>query len=101
MTYCLALRLEDGLVFLGDTRTNAGVDNVSTYRKVHLFQPGPDRFFVLESAGNLATTQEVLDRIDQDLTDPGAPESLATVESPVRGGAVRRAAEPGGRRLAP
>jgi len=79
MTYCLALRLSEGLVFLGDTRTNAGVDNVSTYRKVHLFQPAPDRFFVLESAGNLATTQEVLDRIDHDLTDPGAHESLATV----------------------
>jgi putative proteasome-type protease len=79
MTYCLAIRLEAGLVFLGDSRTNAGVDNVSTYRKVHLFQPDPDRFFVLESAGNLATTQEVLDRINQDLTDPGARESLATV----------------------
>ncbi|MGA2836386.1 MAG: 20S proteasome subunit A/B [Acidimicrobiales bacterium] len=79
MTYCLSMRLEEGLIFLGDTRTNAGVDNVSTYRKVHLFQPAPDRIFVLESAGNLATTQEVLDRIDHDLTDPGAHESLATV----------------------
>jgi putative proteasome-type protease len=80
MTYCLAIRLQEGLVFLGDTRTNAGVDNVSIYRKVHLFRPAPDRFFVLESAGNLATTQEVLDRINQDLGDPGAPESLATVD---------------------
>jgi putative proteasome-type protease len=79
MTYCLALRLEEGLVFLSDTRTNAGVDNVSTYRKLHLFQPGPDRVFVLQSAGNLATTQQVLDRINQDLSDPGAAESLATV----------------------
>jgi putative proteasome-type protease len=79
MTYCLAMRLHDGLIFLGDTRTNAGVDNVSTYRKVHLFQPTPDRLFVLESAGNLATTQEVLDRIEHDLTDPGAHQSLATV----------------------
>ncbi len=79
MTYCLSLRLREGLIFLGDTRTNAGVDNVSTYRKVHLFQPAPDRLFVLESAGNLATTQEVLDRIEHDLTDPGAHESLATV----------------------
>jgi putative proteasome-type protease len=79
MTYCLSLRLQEGLIFLGDTRTNAGVDNVSTYRKVHVFQPGPDRIFVLESAGNLATTQEVLDRIDRDLGDPDAGESLATV----------------------
>ena len=79
MTYCIALRLEDGLVFLADTRTNAGVDNVGTYRKLHVVRPAPDRVFVLESAGNLATTQEVLDRIDRDLAAPGDHESLATV----------------------
>ena len=64
MTYCLALRLEDSLVFLSDTRTNAGIDNIGTYRKLHVLRPAPDRVFVLESAGNLATTQEVLDRIE-------------------------------------
>ena len=79
MTYCLALRLDDGLVFLADTRTNAGVDNVSTYRKLHVLRPAPDRVFVLESAGSLATTHEVLDRIDRDLATPGDHESLATV----------------------
>ena len=63
MTYCLAMRLDEGLLFLSDTRTNAGVDNVSTYRKLHVFRPADDRLFVLQSAGNLATTQEVLDRI--------------------------------------
>jgi putative proteasome-type protease len=78
MTYCLALRLDEGLVFLADTRTNAGVDDVSTYRKQHVLRPAPDRVFVLESAGSLATTQEVLDRIHRDLT--GGSESLATVD---------------------
>jgi putative proteasome-type protease len=78
VTYCLALRLDEGLVFLADTRTNAGVDNVSSYRKQHILRPAPDRVFVIESAGNLATTQEVLDRIARDLTS-GATESLATV----------------------
>lgn len=78
MTYCIAMRLDEGLVFLADTRTNAGVDNVSTYRKLHVFRPGDDRLFVLESAGNLATTQEVLDRIGFDLENQ-APLSLATV----------------------
>ena len=79
MTYCLALRLHEGLVFLADTRTNAGVDNVGSYRKLHLIRPTPERVFVIESAGSLATTQQVLDRINRDLgTEDG--ESLATVE---------------------
>jgi putative proteasome-type protease len=78
LTYCLALRLRDGLVFLADTRTNAGVDNVGTYRKMHVMQPAPDRLFVIESAGSLATTQEVLDRMERDLAGEGL-ESLATV----------------------
>lgn len=78
MTYCLALRFDEGLFFLSDTRTNAGVDNVSTYRKLHVLKPADDRVFVIQSAGNLATTQEVLDRISRDLT--GGGESLATVD---------------------
>ena len=80
MTYCLALRLDEGLVFLSDTRTNAGVDNISTYRKLHVLQPRADRFFTIQSAGNLATTQEVLDRIDRDLATDGDHETLATVQ---------------------
>jgi len=79
MTYCLALRLDQGLIFLADTRTNAGVDNIGTYRKLHVLPVGADRVFVLESAGNLATTQEVLDRIERELAAPGDRESLATV----------------------
>jgi putative proteasome-type protease len=79
MTYCLAMRLDEGLVFLADTRTNAGVDNVSAYRKLHVLHAGDDRAFVLQSAGNLATTQEVLDKIDRDLHDPSIAVSLATV----------------------
>jgi putative proteasome-type protease len=73
------MRLSEGLLFMSDTRTNAGVDNVSTYRKLHVRQPSPDRLFVLQSAGSLATTHQVLDRIDADLAG-GASESLATVD---------------------
>jgi putative proteasome-type protease len=79
VTYCLALRLDEGLVLLSDTRTNAGVDNVGNYRKLHVLHPGEDRVFVLQSAGSLATTHEVLDRVDADLSAPGDHESLATV----------------------
>src|SRR4029077_1771313 len=77
MTYCLAMRLDEGLLFLSDTRTNAGVDNVSTYRKLHVFRPDDDRLFVLQSAGSLATTHEVLDQIAADLS--GSGDSLGTV----------------------
>jgi len=78
MTYCLAMRLHEGLVFLSDTRTNAGVDNIGTYRKQHVISPSADRVFVIESAGNLATTQEVLDRTRRDLATDGFGDGLAT-----------------------
>jgi putative proteasome-type protease len=67
MTYCVAFLLDAGLVFASDSRTNAGVDYISTYSKMHVFQPAPDRLFVLLAAGNLATTQAVLNRIQRDL----------------------------------
>jgi putative proteasome-type protease len=75
----MALRLDEGLIFLSDTRTNAGVDNVGTYRKLHVLRAADDRLFVLQSAGSLATTHEVLDRITADLQAPGEHESLATI----------------------
>jgi putative proteasome-type protease len=63
------MRLDEGLVFLSDTRTNAGLDNISTYRKLHLFRPAADRLLVLQSAGNLATTQEVQSPVLAELRD--------------------------------
>jgi putative proteasome-type protease len=77
MTYCLAIKVDEGLVFASDSRTNAGVDHVSTYSKMHAFN-WSDRFFVLLSSGNLATTQAVVKRIRADAEDAGAP-SLRTV----------------------
>ncbi|PKM22013.1 MAG: peptidase [Gammaproteobacteria bacterium HGW-Gammaproteobacteria-14] len=60
MTYCVAMRLSSGMVFLADSRTNAGVDHIATFRKLHSFcQPG-ERLIVMMSSGNLATTQSVL-----------------------------------------
>lgn len=70
MTYCVAMYLQEGLVFASDSRTNAGVDYITTYSKMHVFQPNPDRLFVLLSAGNLATTQEVINHIQRDLDYP-------------------------------
>ena len=60
MTYCVALAVNDGLVFLSDTRTNAGVDHVSAFRKMQIFEQPGERVLVLMSAGNLAITQAVV-----------------------------------------
>jgi putative proteasome-type protease len=59
MTYCVAARLDAGLVFLSDSRTNAGVDQISTFRKMTVFEHPGERMLVLLSAGNLAVTQAV------------------------------------------
>jgi putative proteasome-type protease len=60
MTYCVSMLLDTGLVFLSDSRTNAGVDQISTFRKTTVFERPGDRVLVLMSAGNLAITQGVL-----------------------------------------
>lgn len=69
MTYCVAFLLRDGLVLASDSRTNAGVDYISTYSKMHIFRPAPDRIFVIMAAGNLGTTQAVLNRIRRHLDE--------------------------------
>ena len=75
MTYCIGYWLEKGLVLASDSRTNAGVDYISTYSKMHVFQPSPDRLFVLLAAGSLATTQAVVNWIRRDLDRPADLES--------------------------
>ena len=85
MTYCVGFLLESGLVFASDSRTNAGVDYISSYSKMHVFQPAPDRLFVLMAAGNLGTTQAVLNRIRRDLALDEAA-AAATMVSEVNDG---------------
>jgi putative proteasome-type protease len=69
MTYCIAVTVKDGLVLTSDSRTNAGIDNVSVYGKMHALPTAADRTIVLLSAGNLATTQAVLDKLLRDMKD--------------------------------
>jgi putative proteasome-type protease len=59
MTYCVGIKLNAGLVFLSDSRTNAGVDNISTFRKMIVYEKPGDRFMVLLTAGNLSISQSV------------------------------------------
>ena len=86
MTYCVAMAVEQGLVFLSDTRTNAGVDHISTSRKMAVFEEPGERVLVLLVAGNLAITQAVL----QVLTEPqdAARTTLWTVPTMVEAARV-------------
>lgn len=77
MTYCVAINVDQGLVFCSDSRTNAGMDNVGTYSKMHTFHWDGNRSFVLLSAGNLATTQAVVKRLNQDVSSGVTPNLLS------------------------
>ena len=80
MTYCVAIKTENGLVFASDSLTNAGIDHVSTYSKMHTFVQSGERMFVLLSSGNLATTQGVVQQLRSDCSN-GADICLSTVQS--------------------
>jgi len=79
MTYCIAASINEGLILVSDSRTNAGIDNVSTHGKMHAFDTADDRKIVLLCAGNLATTQAVLEQLHRDKIK-NAPTNLNTVE---------------------
>lgn len=71
MTYCVGMRLNAGLVFMSDTRTNAGLDNIATARKMHTWEVPGDRVITLMTAGNLATTQSVIGLLEERTKSPG------------------------------
>lgn len=79
MTYCVAIRLETGLVLASDSLTSAGVDDLSLYSKMHRFDTSDDRFIVLLSAGNLATTQAVITQIERDMVTDDTERSMNTL----------------------
>lgn len=70
MTYCVGILVEDGLVMIADTRTNAGLDDISTYRKLHIFEGPDDRVLTLATAGNLSISQSVVSLLAEGLEDP-------------------------------
>ncbi len=67
MTYCVGISVDQGMVFMSDSRTNAGVDQISSFSKMHQFPGDGERSFTLLSAGNLATSQAVVTRLHRDL----------------------------------
>lgn len=80
MTYCVGLMLESGLVMGSDSRTNAGVDQVATFPKMTLFSRPGERVLVLLTAGNLAISQAVISRLNQQIAD-GVEPNLHSVKS--------------------
>jgi putative proteasome-type protease len=104
MTYCVGIRLDAGLVFLSDSRTNAGMDQIGTFRKMIVYEKADDRFMVMLSAGNLSISQSVREILQVEKVDRGpheAPLTIWNAESMfdavrVLGSAVRRVYEQDG-----
>ncbi|MBI5257420.1 MAG: proteasome-type protease [Burkholderiales bacterium] len=79
MTYCIGIRLNAGMVFLSDSRTNAGMDQISTFRKMMIYEKPDDRFMVLLSAGNLSISQSVRELLQVEKLDRGPHEAPLTI----------------------
>lgn len=86
MTYCVGILVREGLVMIADTRTNAGVDNIAIFRKLHLFEVPGERMITLATAGNLSISQSVLSLLSEGMEDPqtGELETLFTVPTMVK-----------------
>ncbi len=82
MTYCVGLLLNDGIVCLSDTRTNAGLDNIATYRKMFTFENPGERVIVVMTAGSLSVTQTTIARLREAIEDPGATEASSIMLAP-------------------
>ena len=78
MTYCVAMLLDTGLVFLSDSRTSAGVDHISTFRKTTVLQKPGERVLVIQTAGNLAITQAVTSMLREQIESPDSKVNLFT-----------------------
>jgi putative proteasome-type protease len=106
MTYCVGIRLDAGLVFLSDSRTNAGLDQISTFRKMIVYEKPDDRFMVMLSAGNLSISQAVREILQVEHLDNGEEEPLTIWNATsmfdatrVLGSAVRRVYDHDGKAL--
>jgi putative proteasome-type protease len=95
MTYCTGILVEQGLVMIGDTRTNAGLDNVSTFRKLNTFTVPGERVLMLATAGNLSVSQSVYSLLTEGLENP----SLGEVETLQKAPTLFRAAQLIGRAI--
>lgn len=82
MTYCVGLMLNEGMVLLSDTRTNAGLDNISTYRKTFVFEDPGERVIVIMTAGSLSVSQTTIARLREAIDDPDATPETSIMLAP-------------------
>ncbi|CAN5164471.1 proteasome-type protease [soil metagenome] len=90
MTYCCGILVRDGLVMMADTRTNAGLDNISTFRKLHIFKKPGERIMAIATAGNLALTQSVISTLNEGIEDPVTGELETLMNAPTMFQAAQR-----------
>ncbi len=81
MTYCVAIRLDSGMIFASDSRTNAGVDHIATFSKMRVYEKPGDRVIVVLSSGNLAMTQGAINILDRHLHAPPEQPSIWNAKS--------------------
>ncbi len=83
MTYCVGILVRDGLVMIADTRTNAGLDNIAIYRKLHVFENSGERVVAVATSGNLSISQSALSLLSEGLQNPdtGETETMLNVSS--------------------
>ena len=90
MTYCCGILVRDGLVMIADTRTNAGLDNISTFRKLHVFRKPGERIMAIATAGNLAISQSVISTLSEGVENPDTSELETLMNAPTMFKAAQR-----------
>ena len=90
MTYCCGILVSDGLVMIADTRTNAGLDNISTFRKLHVFRKPGERVMALASSGNLSISQSVVSMLNEGMDNPATGEIDTLMNAPTMFQAAQR-----------
>src|SRR5262245_61487820 len=90
MTYCCGILVQEGLVMVADTRTNAGLDNISTFRKLHIYTHPGERIMALASSGNLSLSQSVRSTLTEGVQDPETGEIETLMNAPTMVQAAQR-----------
>src|SRR5437879_307756 len=90
MTYCCGILVRDGLVMIADTRTNAGLGNISTFRKLHVFSKSEERVLAIATAGNLSIGQSVVSMLGEGMHNPDSGEVETLMNAPTMFQAAQR-----------